>query len=343
MLQLRNSTSFKANIAVFPDARGVDTLYVAVRATFALRGGALRIAEAQEPLKLADEYWGEPGQTSLKHAADLHLGKPATDVVLLGEAWAPRGRPAPSVDVSLAVGPVARVVRAFGDREWRGPLDLRISPPVPFERLPLVYERAFGGVLKYDPEKGPLEIDQRNPVGIGCGLRSAPPEKAVRRLPNLEDPAHLLSGTRDRPPPAGFGFIAPSWEPRKRYAGTYDEAWQETRAPYLPKDFDARFFNAASPGLVCPGHLRGGEPVKVQNAAPDPWDVRLPLCDLDVKVTIDTDVERPPMRLQTVMLEPGEGRLGIVWLGEVGCDKRALKVKLVEIDAKRIELSGRRS
>lgn len=343
MLQLRNQTPFKASIALFPDAHGVDTLYVAVRATFALRGGALRVAEPQEPLKLADEYWGEPGQSSLKHASDLHLGKATTDVVLIGEAWAPGGRPVPSLDVSLEVGPVAKVVRVFGDREWRGPLDLRISPPIPFERVPLVYERAFGGVQKHDPEKGPLEIDQRNPVGVGFGLRSAPADKAVRRLPNLEDPAHLISGARDRPPPAGFGFIAPSWEPRRRHAGTYDDAWQETRAPYLPKDFDARFFNAASPGLVCPGHLRGGEPVKVRNASPDPWEVRLPMCELDVKATIDRDVERPSMRLQTVVIEPGAGRLGLVWLGAVGCDKRTLKVKLVTIDAKRLDLGGRSS
>ncbi|WP_437755071.1 DUF2169 family type VI secretion system accessory protein [Sorangium sp. So ce1389] len=344
MLQLKNSTPFKANIALFPDASGVDTLFVAVRATFAVRAGVLRVSEEQVPPKFADEYWGEPGQTSLKHTADLHLGKPATDVVLLGEAIAPRGRAVPSLDVSLGVGPVGKVVRVFGEREWRGPLDLRISPPAPFERMPLVYERAFGGVLKHDPEKGPLEIDHRNPVGVGFGLRSAPAEKAMRRLPNLEDPAHLISGARDRPPPAGFGFIAPSWEPRRRYAGTYDDAWQETRAPYLPRDFDARFFNAASPGLVCPGHhLRGGEPVKVQNAGPDPWDLRLPLCELDVRVAIDRDVERPPMRLQTVVLEVGAGRLGLVWLGAVGCDKRALKVKLVEIDARRLELNGRRS
>ncbi|WP_437277908.1 DUF2169 domain-containing protein [Sorangium sp. So ce375] len=343
MLQLRNQTPFKASIAVFQDAHGVDTLYVAIRATFTFRGGALRVADAQEPLKLADEYWGEPGQTSLKHAADMHLGKPATDVVLVGEAVAPRGRAVPSLDVSLAVGPVAKVVRVFGDREWRGLLDLRISPPIPFERMPLVYERAFGGVLKHDPEKGPLEIDQRNPVGVGFGLRSAPVEKAVRRLPNLEDPAHLISGVRNRPPPAGFGFIAPSWEPRRRYAGTYDDAWQERRAPYLPADFDARFFNAASPGLICSSHLRGGEPVKVQNAGPDPWDTRLPLCELDVKVAIERDIERPPMRLQTVALEPGAGRLGLVWLGAVGCDKRALKVRLVDIDITRLELSGQRS
>ncbi|EYF02870.1 DUF2169 family type VI secretion system accessory protein [Chondromyces apiculatus] len=340
MLQLKNTSPFKASMALFPDAAGVDTLYVAVRATFTVRGGALQVAEVQEPLKLADEYWGEPGASSLKHAADLHLGKPATDIALLGDAWAPRGRPVPQRDVSLRIGPVTKTVRVFGERTWRGPLDLRISPPIPFERIPLVYEHAFGGVSKHDPEKGPLEIDWRNPVGIGFGMRKAPEDQAMRKLPNLEDPRQLITSPRDRPAPASFGFIAASWEPRRRYAGTYDDAWQETRAPYLPKDFQPRFFNAAHPDLVCPGHLRGGEPVHVEGASVDPLIFPLPACDLDVAVTIARDVARPPMKLQTVVLEPTPGRLAMVWLGAVGCDKRTLKVKLVEIAVKRLTLAG---
>jgi len=341
MLQLKNTSPFKASMALFPDAGGVDTIYIAVRATFAVRAGAARIADEQEPVKLADEPRGDPGTTSLKHAGDIHLGKPATDVVLLGDALPPRARPVPELDVALAVGPVAKVVRVFGDREWRGPLDLRISPPIPFDRMPLLYERAFGGVQRYDADKDIAILDWRNPVGVGFGLRSAPPEKMRSRLPNLEDPAHLISSTRDRPPPAGFGFIAPSWEPRRSRAGTYDEAWQDTRSPYLPNDFDPRFFNAAHPDLVCPGHLLGGEMVRVRGASPDPFELRLPACDLDVRVTIGSDVARPPMKLQTVVLEPGAGRIGMVWLGGAQCDKRPLQVKLVEIGVKRLDLTGR--
>ncbi|HSN88793.1 MAG TPA: DUF2169 domain-containing protein [Thermoanaerobaculia bacterium] len=340
MLQLKNTSPFKASMALFPDASGVDTLYVAVRATFTVRAGALSVAERQEPLKLTDEYWGEPGTSSLKHPGDVHLGKPTTDLALLGDAWAPRGRPVPQMDVTLRVGQLQKTLRVFGDREWRGPLDLRISPPIPFERVPLVYERAYGGVVKHDAEKGPLEVDWRNPVGIGFGMRKLPEEQAQRKLPNLEDPAQLIGSPRDRPRPACFGFIPPSWEPRRQYAGTYDDAWQETRAPYLPKDFQMKFFNAAHPDLVCPGYLRGGEPVRVEGASLDPLVFTLPACELDVAVTVDRDVERPAMTLQTVVLEPAPGRVGMAWLGAVGCDKRTLKVKLVEIAVKRLQLGG---
>ncbi len=43
--------------------------------------------------------------------------------------------------------------------------------------------------------------------------------------------------------------------------GLADEVWNKTRKPLLPKNFDRRYFNAAAPGLVAPGYLKGDEPV----------------------------------------------------------------------------------
>jgi hypothetical protein len=87
-------------------------------------------------------------------------------------------------------------------------------------------------------------------------------------MPNIEDPNRLIRRYGDTPPPTGFGFVSPHWQPRATYAGTYDAAWEKDRKPLLPKDFDRRFFNAASPGLIAPGYLRGDEEVVVVNAAP---------------------------------------------------------------------------
>jgi len=332
MLQLKNPTPLKAGIGLFPDAHGVDTLYVAVRATFVFAGGTLALAEKQEPLKLADEYWGEPGTSSVKHAADLHLGKLTTDVAMIGEAVSPGEKFVPELDVSLSVGPVSKIVRIYGDREWSGLLGRSLSSPVPFQRMPLLYERAFGGVTSYDEKKDEMVLDRRNPVGVGFGLRKAPEDKAQKKLPNLEDPAQLISGPGDKPKPAGFGYLAPGWEPRIHYAGTYDEAWQEKRAPYLPKDFDARFFNAAHPDLVCPEYLQGGEPVRVSNASPELFECKLPRVELKVEVDVASSTERPKMNLQTVLIEPEPRRIGLVWLGAVPCDKKTLLVKEARID-----------
>ena len=58
--------------------------------------------------------------------------------------------------------------------------------------------------------------------------------------------------------------MAPHWLPRRAWAGTYDDAWRISRAPYLPADFDARFFQLYSPAT---GGLFVAEPVTHANAA----------------------------------------------------------------------------
>ena len=341
MLQLENETPFTAGLALFPDADGVDTLYLAVRGAFTFERG-LAVADEQPPLRSADEHWGDPASTSLKYAGELHLLKPSTDVVLVGHAWAMGGRPVSTVDVAIAVGPLRKVIRVFGDREWKGALDLQIGAPAPFERMPLVYERAFGGVVEIDPDARAVTRDPRNPVGVGFACRKRGGEMGARKLPNLEDPAHLIARPADRPPPAGSGFIAPSWEPRRLSAGTYDKGWQKTRAPFLPADFHPRFFNAAHPDLVCKGHLQGGEEVSALHVTPSPLlRFRLPVCRFDARVHVAGVVERPPLRMETVLIEPDEGRVSLLWRGAVRCDKNALRISRVRVAVAALELEGR--
>jgi hypothetical protein len=341
MLQIENETPFKAGIAVFPDPGGVDTLYLTVRGAFTL-GQALTVADEQPPLRLADEHWGDPASTSLKYAGEIHLLKPSTDVVLVGHAYAMGGRPVPTVDVALAVGALRKAIRVFGDRAWKGAIDPHIGAPAPFDRMPLVYERAFGGILEMDPDTGALTRDPRNPVGVGFARLRRGGEISARKLPNLEDPAHLLASPSDRPPPTSFGYIAPSWEPRRLAAGTYDEHWKNNRAPFLPADFHPRFFNAAHPDLVCKGYLQGGEEVSALHVTPSPLlRFRIPVCRFDARVHIAVAVERPLLRLETVLIEPDDRRVSLIWRGSVRCDKSALRISRVGVAMAALELGGR--
>src|SRR3989441_5257748 len=145
MPQCNNSTPFEGTIYWRPDADGIDTVFAVVKATLVL-GERLSLAEKQLPVTLADQYHGEPGKTSIKTPSDVSLTKPATDVLLLGTAYPPRGRPATQMDVSLTAGPLRKTVRVFGDRVWerRGVVPSMSSPAL-FETMPLVWERAFGG------------------------------------------------------------------------------------------------------------------------------------------------------------------------------------------------------
>lgn len=312
---------------MFPDERGVDTLYVAVKAAFTLRGHTLSLAEQQCPLVIADEYWGQPGQSSLKYPSEAHLLKPGTDVLLVGAAHAPRGRPAESCRVSVRVGPVTQVLHVFGERTWKGGLfSSGISTPEPFTRLPLVWERAFGGT--HALEDGRVLGEGRNPVGQSFRGERSGSEMVGRSLPNLEDPRHLIRSISDAPAPVGVGAIAPAWQPRREFAGTYDEHWQARRAPYLPRDFRPEFFHVAPSALRVREGLKGGEPVELSNVSPEGTQrFALPRCELAVAVRIDRRVEHPVLRLETVLLEPEEGRVCLTWRGAVGCDKQALKVR----------------
>ena len=107
MLQLDNQTPFGAVFAVLPGREGIDTLYVVVKATVNLRP-KLSLAPAQTPPGLVDEYYEDPENSSLKQHSELHIGKPGTDVLLVGCARAPRGQPTEGVMVSMAVADMGR-------------------------------------------------------------------------------------------------------------------------------------------------------------------------------------------------------------------------------------------
>lgn len=339
MLQLKNSSPFEPAIALFPDEGGVDTLYVVVKATFEL-GERLEIAEEQVPPTLADEYWDEPGTSSVKYASDMHLAKPSTDVVLVGQAWAPEGKTVQQVDMGIAAADRRKLVRVFGDRVWRKN-GASCTPPEPFESMPLVYERAYGGVHQPDPEQETVPGEERNPVGRGFRGERNEDEAEGQPLPNIEDPQDLIERWGDEVTPQGFGFVAPYWLPRRDHAGTYDEAWQKTRAPYLPEDFDPRFFNMAHPDLILDGYLQGGEPIQVVGASPKGrLRFRLPVCDLAATVKIAGGTEEPPLHLETLLIEPDEARLCMTWRAALPCDKKTLKVEQIDIALHRLDLSG---
>jgi len=273
----------------------------------------------------------------LRYASEAHLQKPGTDIILVGKAWQPRRR-VESLDVSISVADRQKVIRVFGDRAWRK--FRTASPPEPFESMPLVFERAYGG-MQVDPHTGKIEAEERNPVGVGfCAKKHV--DLTGQRLPNLEDPRHPIRSPGEQSIPACFGFVAPSWLPRRLFAGTYDEDWQKRRAPYLPANFNPRFFNAAHPDLVFGRYLEGGEPVEVINASRNgPLRFTLPSCAFEVKVQIAGAKHDAPSNLETVLIEPDEERVCLTWRATTPCDKRVLKVEQVSIRLTDMQVQGR--
>lgn len=326
MLQLDNTTPFAANMALFPNEEAIDTLYILVKATFNI-GKQWTLADEQLPPVEGDEYWTEPGKSSIKYASDYHTGKASSDIIMLGHAFAPNNQEVNQLDVSLTVGQVHKTVRVFGDRYWQ---DGRITAPKPFRTMAMVYEKAYGGVHIADGQV--VAAEERNPVGRGFVGQRKPEEMNGVPLPNLEDPNNLIQDPMQQPEPACFGAIAGHWMPRSQYAGTYDEAWQSGRAPYLPEDFDKRFYSMAHPDLIYPEFLRGGEPVEISSMHPrGTIKFILPTVRLKTDITVAGSSVQPAFNLETLIIEPNQLKLGMVWRAAMQCDKKSLKISDVRV------------
>ncbi|HXI56146.1 MAG TPA: DUF2169 domain-containing protein [Polyangia bacterium] len=337
MLEIKNLTPFAAALVPVMDARGKEGATVVVKGTFALpkaraASGALAVADQQAKIELGDvPFFDPPEKSSVRYAAESSPTKAATDVVLVGHAYALGGR-GETVDVVLRIGPVAKMARVFGDRKWQRAIGRwRPSDPKPFDRMPLVFERAFGGWDTTSPDPRKHAFEPRNPVGVGfAASRLSSPEGLP--LPNLEDPRFLISATKDQPAPAGFGFIGPAWTPRRERAGTYDARWKKDRFPLLPLDFDPQFFQACLPDQIVRGHLQGGEPVAISNASPSrELSFTVPRRNLEITVWLrgQPTIHRPA--LDTFIVEPDENRALCVWKTTFPCPRQFLHIDLVRI------------
>src|SRR5437762_614166 len=234
---VQNGTPFAFEALFLADEEGRPLLVPVVKATYEISPRGLTLAKEQIPLNPAGESYGEPGESSYRYEPECAFVKLATDVVLVGSACAPRSRTAEML-VAFQLGPLKKGARVVGDRVFFKAMGtIGMSRPMPFERIPLQWERAFGGWDRSDEHASKHEVELRNPVGVGFRARKTRFEDGVR-CPNLEDPTRPFKGWGDRPAPIGFGFLSPNWQPRAGYAGTYDESWQKERAPLLPRDFD---------------------------------------------------------------------------------------------------------
>ncbi len=336
---ITNRTPFFQTQLHLADEEGTNILVVLVRATYRIHpSGRLSLHEEQQVSKPAGEYFGDPETSSYKFEPETAFIKPATDVVLIGHAHAPNAG-AQVVDVGIKVGPVQKILRVFGDRYWvKTGGSVLATTPQPFQRMPLTYERAFGGWDRANKDETTWRCDNRNPVGRGFGDPLRFVEEGKVPMPNIEDPNQLIKRYGDQPPPAGFGFVSPHWQARAQYAGTYDQAWDEQRKPLLPKDFDRRFFNAASPGLVAPGYLRGDEDVVLVNVtAVTPLKFRLPAVQAPLCHVILSrgDAQTLQTKLDTVIIDADEMLLLLLWRAYMANPRGAHDFESIEVGVER--------
>jgi len=316
-MELINHSPYTAGIVVDVDRDGADTLVLLVKASFDIMpNGDLRVSPEQREIEWADVYAGEPGASSVLYESDATWGRTGTDIALVGHAYPQRAGDR-QVDVGLRVGQMEKRARVFGDRYWERMLgSVGISAPEPFEKIPLVWERSFGGVDSTSADPKDHDQEARNPVGRGFRAKNSQTDLDGMRLPNVEDPSHLISDPTDHPSPIGFGFVAKSWAPRVGFAGTYDDAWQRARAPLLPDDYNPRFTVAASEGLWATNGLFGGEVLDLVQMTPS-GRLRCTLPTVNILASYLAKV--PPtnlnMHLAVVFIDTDLMTLTLLWQG----------------------------
>lgn len=298
-----NRTDFEVHPQLLLDRDG-EKLVVMVKASFELGpDGTLDIAPEARSRKIraSDVPWGEPEIPSIAYPCDVALRKPGTDVVVVAKAYPPGGRPSTMFDVLARVGPIKKTLRIFGLRVWESGGN-GLSPPRPVTEVELRYDYAWGGRDDSDPAK--ILEEPRNPVG--CGMVRDGLALTHKAAPQIEDVEMLIKSFRTRPPPAGMSPIGRSYEPRRKYAGTYDKLWMETRAPLPPDDFDDRFNCFASAGMHADTPLVGGEPVELAGLLPGgaTASFTLPRVILEIEFRVKNrppEIVRP--HLDTVLLD----------------------------------------
>ncbi len=296
---------------------GRELLVVAIKGTFNLpkNGQKATLALKQLPLVEEDTFTGEPGFSAPFQESDYAPVKPYCDVIVNGSARAPGGTPAREVEVGLKVGRVAKAFRIVGDRRWEAGVG-GIGPGFakPFVTMPISYDVAFGGTDRFSKNEKEHDAFMENPIGVGYrkGLTTGPIDGTA--MPNTEERKNPVKSPIGTYRPMSFGPVARGWKSRARYAGTYDDDWLANVFPFLPADFDDRYFQCA-PADQQTDFLLGGEDVSLINLTPDGHRVfQVPKVEVPVAYLRQDDSEHivSPV-IDTLILEPDDDRFCLVW------------------------------
>ncbi len=329
-MQLVNDTAMPAEYTLGLNPDGRESVVVVVKATFTIPwdGSAPRLAAEQAALVMADEFTGEPGKSATKYESEFAPYKPRCDVLLNGSAYAPRGTPAQRVDVALRVTGVSKSISVHGQRVWQAGVAVAPSEPEPFTRMPITYDVAFGGVdvAANDPAK--VSAYMRNPVGVGYYPLATPGELIGRPLPVTSATRDPVDSTAGDHPPMSFGAIGRHFQPRIALAGTYDQKWLDDVFPFLPRDFNPLYYQAAPPDQQI-DHPAGGEWVELFNLTPQGYTrFQLPQIEMPIEFTdvegVHTDTRAI---LDTILIEPDQGRFMLVWRASMPLRRNLLELQ----------------
>jgi hypothetical protein len=316
-MNLVNATRMVAGYNLATEASGRELLVVVVKGTFVLPkpGEQVRLHEEQLPLVMADTFSGEPGFSAPVDEIDFAPRKQCCDVLLTGSAYAPAGRQTTRQRVTLKVGTIEKSLDVVGDRVWQaGMTGITASPAQPFQQMPISYDRAFGGADHRSEDEREHDAYLPNPVGRGWHKHLKNAWVDGQPLPNTEEAGRSVGFPTDKHRPMAFGPLGRGWPARARYAGTYDDRWLAERFPFLPDDFDERYFQAAPEDQQLPIPEAPLE-VEMRGLTPD-GERRFTLPHFEAPVVLFPrrgEKEELLARLDTIVFQPDLELFTLTW------------------------------
>ncbi len=271
-----------------------------------------RWVEEETPAIINDDpiYAGDAGFSAMISDHDFPIHKKNTDVLVYGKAKTYAKKPMNSHTCRLLIDEhIDKSLTIIGERQW---IDhsgsLTVSSAKPFIERDIDYTHAIGG-------------DERN--RLGSGIADTNEELASMKVPSVFYVGQNWQANSNKVQVAGFGPLPPFFSERSRWAGTFDERWQEERRPLWPVDFDDRFYQSAPSDQQCKGYLIGGERLMVSGFChDDALSFRIPTEKYQTIVTFQDKEEILLMPIYTVWIDANKKRVEVIYTASFHCQDR---------------------
>jgi hypothetical protein len=206
----------------------------------------------------------------------------------------------------------SKELRVFGPRSWKRRLFTALpSAPAAIEGpVELVYENAYGGT---DP-RNPEEYFPANPAGVGFSLRGF--RTKGLSLPQIECGSSFITSPASRVKPAGFGPLAPHWEPRCKEASDIDiEAVKFGGCPWS-KEPSETLYNTAPLDQRFDRPFEGVLTLQLRGLVADaPQDILIHLPEIKPLLSFEGQpkIEIEPPRCDTLIIDTDQRQIHLVW------------------------------
>ncbi|MFO0553366.1 MAG: DUF2169 domain-containing protein [Polyangiaceae bacterium] len=292
---------------------------ITCKVTYRIEQGELVPAQSQEAVQKHDTFWDDDPLRSLTAFSESAPTKPRAEILVVGHAYSPTGKPVRSLVARVAFDTVDKSIEVVADRAV-GP-DGTVYQGPRFTRMPLTYERTSGG-------PGTM-----NPVGVRSDTRDPYGRLPLPNITRVGQGEETMTTTE----PVGLGPLSPSWPGRAEKCGYKPFDVGALEGGPLPEDLELGFFNLAPPDQQLDS-IADDAALVLEGLHPQHGVITTKLPGLRPKVTVErrSGVERPNLRADTIWIDTDRGLVFVLYRAHIQVDHRAEQLRIkVELERPR--------